>query len=244
VSDIIAMLRPEQRAAEEIAEANGAIHRDLYRWLRDLATAVNFGVVPPKGIIHCNLSVDDVAEFFDDTGLGVRSDKYGGFAICNGNNGTPDLTGFFVMGDVSGIGATGGSASSAHTHAIDHDHGSFTSGTEAAHTHTTPAHQHQTDIGWDGTALYMRAVSGADSDPYSGSTVVSDDRLALVHGSANTVNNGRYALTQSDGGGTSGAGSSHSHSVDVPALTGDSGAASVTENRPPFVGLVPLMRLP
>ncbi|MCD6418509.1 hypothetical protein J7M00_06985, partial [bacterium] len=53
---------------------------------------------------------------FDDTGLGTG--PLVGWALCNGNNGTPDLSDRFVMGTVSSPtpGGTGGSTT--HTHSI------------------------------------------------------------------------------------------------------------------------------
>jgi hypothetical protein len=47
-----------------------------------------------------------------------------GWYLCDGNNGAPNLIGKFIQGAGSGyaVGLTGGSASSAHTHAYDHYH--------------------------------------------------------------------------------------------------------------------------
>ena len=42
------------------------------------------------------IMVNDTTNLFDGTGLGVNALK--GFALCNGSNGTPDLTGRFVVG--------------------------------------------------------------------------------------------------------------------------------------------------
>ena len=56
---------------------------------------------------------------FDGTGLGLDTSVERGFALCNGNNGTPDLTGKFIVGqggagDYAIIGNTGGE----ETHAL------------------------------------------------------------------------------------------------------------------------------
>ena len=49
---------------------------------------------------------------FDGTGLGLDTSVERGFALCNGNNGTPDLSGKFITGlgtgDYDTIGNTGG----------------------------------------------------------------------------------------------------------------------------------------
>jgi len=86
--------------------------------------------VPPGGIIMYSGPWN-----FDATGLGTGS--LTGWALCNGNNGTPDLSDRFVMGTTSSatLGQTGGSNTiyltvdqlPPHTHSIsaagDHTHG-------------------------------------------------------------------------------------------------------------------------
>lgn len=55
------------------------------------------------------------------------------WALCDGTNGTPDLTGVYPKGAISSIGTTGGSLA-AHTH------------TSPTHTHTTSGHTHTETI--------------------------------------------------------------------------------------------------
>jgi hypothetical protein len=208
------------RTAQPVTRGGPPIDGDLYRWLASLMTAAQFAV-PPKGVINAYLTAAEVSANFDATGLGNSPGAYEGWAICNGSNDTPNLTDRFVRAKVTGAGATGGADSSAHTHAIDHDHASFTSGSEAAHTHAID-HDHASTASGSPSAT-VEIASG------TGSTVAT---------STHTHNTDLAQITAS-----SGAGSAHSHSVDVPALTGASGAASATENRPAYYELVPLMRL-
>ena len=55
-----------------------------------------------------------LTDLFDGTGLGTDTSVERGFALCNGNNGTPDLSGKFIVGysesvgDYDTIGNTGG----------------------------------------------------------------------------------------------------------------------------------------
>ena len=70
-------------------------------------------------------------------------------------------------------------------------------------------------------------------------TKPADERPVLVTTAHRGVFFG-YA-TATDGSGTSGAGSSHLHTVDPPSTT--SGAASNTDNKPAYYGCVPLLRL-
>ncbi|HET8933967.1 MAG TPA: hypothetical protein VFN67_11030 [Polyangiales bacterium] len=100
------------------------------------------GLVPPKSILGAYLSADDIAASFDETGLGKLDSSYAGWAICNGQNGTPNLDGRFPRMSTLAAGAEGGNDNSDHTHAIDHDHPAFNSAGEAGHTHVVPAHQH------------------------------------------------------------------------------------------------------
>jgi hypothetical protein len=233
---ILHSLRPAQLAAEVLG---GAIHRDLFRWLGKVTNAINWWCCPPSTVITVALTADAIAAHFNATGLGLVAGPYDGWAICNGNNDTPNLSGKFLRISTTESGGVGGSDTSAHTHAIDHDHGSFTSGAEAAHTHSTPSHAHQTEFGWDSSAFY-----GKGANPASGSIVEAGvDRMTTTSGVTNDTGSVRIGSTRTDGGGTSGAGSSHSHSVDAPAHAGTSGAASATDNMPAYYELVALMRV-
>lgn len=200
------------------------IDREWYRFLRDLDRFA----VPPKGIVMASLSATEVTANFDATGLGIGS--YVGYAICNGSNGTPDLTDRFVRANVAGGGATGGADSSAHTHAIDHDHGSFTSGDESSHTHDAGSLFADINIDVSGSQIVQ------NYSPHAFTSNVHIDGTLPAAGAGSPAN----ATVVS---GTSAAGSAHSHAVDVPSLTDTSGAASATENRPSYYELVPLMRL-
>lgn len=121
-----------------------------------------------------------------------------GWYVCNGSNGTPNLSDKFIKGttSLSSVGGTGGShtktlvtaylpshshtlnnhthtidhnhasftsggssaattgsALTTHTHTIDHDHASFTSGIQSAnHTHSIPAHNHAMTHGHTGSS--------------------------------------------------------------------------------------------
>lgn len=208
------------------------------------AIAANSGAaLPPKAIIFCNLSYSDLLTYFA-TGGGLGIGPYAGMALCNGNNGTPNLADRFPRMVTGAAGGTGGSDAVAHDHTIDHDHGSFTSGAESAHTHSTPNHQHQTEIGWDSGAIYLKTnTTGGAAVPASGSIVESPVPNASVAITSLVSGAARMAKTRTDGAGTTGAGSSHTHSVNPPNYTGTSGAASNTENRPAYYQLTALMKL-
>jgi hypothetical protein len=102
-------LRPKQI----VQEPNGTLHRDLFRWLSNLGTVINLTGVPPSGVIMVSLTTAQVTANFDATGLGNRAGPYAGWAICNGNNGTPNLSSDLVRMNVTGAGATGAVAAGA-----------------------------------------------------------------------------------------------------------------------------------
>ena len=198
-----------------------------------------------------NVLAAEVASEFDGTGLGLTTGKYADKAICNGSNGTPNLDEQFPRMQTSGASGTGGSDSSAHTHAIDHDHGSFTGGAEAAHTHSTPSHAHSgtglyanVSLTSTGTGKILVDMDAAAPDWTSTHSATATGYARTTEGVSENQGSRVTGSTATDGSGTTGAGSSHSHTVDVPNFTGTSGAASVTENRPAYYELLPLMQLP
>jgi len=169
---------------------------------------------------------------------------------------TPDWRGKMLVGDDAGATYTLGGSTGAmsktitsanlpvHTHTIDHDHGSFTSGAEAAHTHggsTSSAgnHNHGTTTGGTGSGPpeFFGGVRSADTggDKPLGVTQSGGTALWLTYFNGTTTT-GAHTHTI-----TATAGSSHSHSVDVPNLTGASGNggfANTALDITPAVGVV------
>lgn len=116
-------------------------------------------------------------------------------------------------------------SSGAHTHSIDHDHGSVTSGAGSPHSHTItdPGHAHSqvvTTISGSGTAV--RADYAADA------TTGNQFAQGVNTGSSTTgitVNNE----------------SAHTHSVDLPNFTGTSGSTSHTHPSGNIAGRIGLV---
>lgn len=225
--------------------------REFIQWLRGLVFVANVGPVPPLGIVWANLSAGDITTYFT-SGLGNVGMAYEGWAICNGSNGTPNLADRFVRAKVTGAGATGGSDTLAHTHAIDHDHGSFTSGSHTLTTSEIPSHTH--GVGTlaaanESTHTHQGLVVGG-TIPVVMDAAAGATRRTLTYTAADNTGNAIVtaagdAHTHSLSGSTASAGTDggHTHAVDPPSLTGTSGAASNTENRPAYYELVPLMRV-
>ena len=130
-----------------------------------------------------------------------------GFALCNGSNGTPNLTGRFVMGLAPGyaIGSTGG--------AIEHDHGATGDGGDHGHGGATgstvlteaqiPAHDHPNGVGDNlSTSFVYSTVPGASS-----SNMNNDAAAGTVQGMTGEAGGGEgHTHTISDSG-------VHSHST-------------------------------
>ena len=61
--------------------------------------------VPVRTVIawHPLNVTSDVLSMFDNTGLGLTSEQFAGWAICNGSNNTPDLRGRFIVGTLNSL---------------------------------------------------------------------------------------------------------------------------------------------
>jgi hypothetical protein len=234
---------PGSRGSLQVPGA-GNIQNDIYSLQVKLDTVQKSSVFPLSGIINSYLSAADIAANFDSTGKGIKK-TYIGWAICNGSNGTPNLASKFIRESVTASGATGGSdTQAAHTHAmphdhdINHDHGVFNSGSESSHTHTGGSLC--ADIDFFTNAIKYKYASHNSTAMYKFNPTQSgsSDTSALTAGVVVD--------------GTTDSGSSHLHTVDVPALgaynTGASsnpntGTLAATDNKPAYFELVPLMRI-
>ncbi|GLR15576.1 phage baseplate protein [Portibacter lacus] len=141
-----------------------------------------------------------------------------GWAICDGNNGTPDLRGRFIVGTGnSGIGGT-------TTYALN------ATGGEQTVTLTTsqlPAHTH-------GSGTLTTDDSGSHSHGLGSRGVV----LSCVG-----CNSGNVADGSTDDSDISGTKQGGNHSHDVTGNTGSAGTGNAHENRPPYYALAYIMKL-
>jgi len=48
--------------------------------------------MPVKTVVNVALSAAEVSLYFDSTGRAQLTSPYAGWAVCNGNNGTPNLS--------------------------------------------------------------------------------------------------------------------------------------------------------
>lgn len=134
------------------------------------------------------------------------------FFLCDGDNGTPDLRGKFLLGagGAFAVGATGGSATHAHTGTVDSAGAHVHQGGSGPHALTVaelPAHKHGNGVCDAGTAMYNHgsfAASPSTSDSIDnnsqngvneGYTTEVGEGDAHSHSAADTTSNGAHQHT-------------------------------------------------
>ena len=127
-----------------------------------------------------------------------------GWAICNGQNGTPDLRDKFIIGASDGgndtsfpglsVNATGGSANSVVV-AHNHGAGSYATDTKGAHTHTHGR--------LNSTSSYTRGIpigsGGAAGSSFGTQTTGSAGSHAHTFNGTTSANNGQTGSGSGDG---------------------------------------------
>jgi len=168
---------------------------------------------------------------FDGTGLGTGS--LAGWALCNGNNGTPNLSDRFVMGTINSatLGATGGANSYTLTASQlpSHTH-TFTTDISGCHTHAVTINSAGDHTHTYGDALYW--------------TNYKNSCFAGASDASNYCTGGRTTRTTSSAGSHShtssmGTCGDHSHS----GTTASAGSGASIDNRPAFIQLAFIMKL-
>ena len=144
--------------------------RNIFNAIKDEAIKIN----ELKEIALLN---SDISIFFDNTGLGKVGNTYDGFAICNGQNGTWDISGrvtlayditnYSILGDIGGE----------KTHALDiteiapHDHDIAYDG----HNASSGGSEWTLDNGGGATGTTKTKKAGGDSATHT--TVVPHNNM-------------------------------------------------------------------
>jgi hypothetical protein len=161
-----------------------------------------------------------------------------GWALCDGNNGRPDLRNRFVVGVGSDyvLGDTGGvDLYSSETVAAGgaHDHGGATSAV-ALTEEQIPEHTH---------ALYVWNASGSGQADGFGTASNNTSVIGQANGGVNnaykTTNNAGTSLIEPTGG--TGEPSEHDH--DISSQPAHDHGLSGVENRPPYVALYYIIKV-
>jgi hypothetical protein len=157
-----------------------------------------------------------------------------GFELCNGLNGTPNLTDRFIVGAGSldyDPGDTGGAAT--HTHANTIDNGGVHSHTLtiAGHSLTVgelPAHAHTNGVCDNITTLFNHGTVAAS--PTTSGAIESNGSTGTTEGNTSTVGSG---TAHTHAGSTADSGGSHSHTLNNVAAS----------SLPPYYALCYIMRV-
>ena len=192
----------------------------------DLQDQINSAVsvsspVPVGGIIMFNAAFSEIPA---------------NFQLCDGSNGTPNMTDKFVYGTntENEIGDTGGSANTpvvSHTHSIAHNHGAI--GSSSAGTHDHHAYR------YDNSGVRSE-TSGAQLCLNRDPAPANADAYTICYVDSNDYDLMSDAVHEAAG--------AHTHTTTVPNYTGNSGAASSGvsgsgTNIPPYVKLAYIQRM-
>jgi hypothetical protein len=145
-----------------------------------------------------------------------------GWYLCDGTNGTPNLTNRFVVmaGGVYAVGASGGSADAI---TASHTHTASAGDQSANHVHTFTT---------DSAGTHNHTVSGtinSNTDRYQ-----TTEENGLVYGTATTASAGAHVHT----GTTAGQSANHSHAITINSA----GSSGTNANLPPYYALAYIMK--
>ncbi len=172
------------------------------------------GIVPVGGIIMYSGSITGL---FDASGLGISGTKMEGWAICNGNNGTPNLISKFVVGAKPGEPLNDG----------DYDYAVKEEGGENTHVLTVneiPSHNHHvqgyTNYSTTGIGIEMEGGGDTGSDPELDEAAGNPDSYSAT------------SVVHDPG---------HRHYINLDSQ--NTGGGQAHENRPPFYAVYYIMRI-
>ena len=163
-----------------------------------------------------------------------------GWALCDGTNGTPNLTGKFIVhadADSSGtynVGATGGAndvtLTTSQMPAHNHSGSTASAGshTHSASTNSAGAHTHTTNISFSPDVDYFGNNVSILNNGQNGTNSVTGQSTNFTSSSAGS--HSHTVTVNSDG--------AHTHTVSVT----NTGGGSAHENRPPFFALAYIMK--
>jgi hypothetical protein len=144
-----------------------------------------------------------------------------GWALCNGANGTPDLSGKFVIaaGATYAVGSTGGSANAV---VVSHGH-TATAGFGGTHTHSGSTNT-------AGSHNHTMPTTNDNGTP--GSTILADRTGSGSPKPTSAAGNHAHSLSINAAG-------NHNHDIAVTAA----GESGINKNLPPYYVLAKIMRL-
>ncbi|TRX62712.1 hypothetical protein FNH22_01040 [Fulvivirga sp. M361] len=207
---------------------NGAVN--IQNNLTVTGTIDGIGTVPEGGIIMWS---GNVTASFETNGSGRTGTQYEGWALCNGNNNTPNLSGRFIVAYDQNGSATpvNGGGKQINYGAVGNTGGSDTHQLSIGEM---PSHNHRLTISNSGRHQHNALIDSGregdyETDPGGGGSMWMDDDAGSRQRNDNPVANG-FLPTTFEG--------SHSHSGSI----GSSGSNETHENRPAYYVLAFIMR--
>ena len=196
---------------------------------------LNAGTIPDARLANSSLFVTGMIMMY--TGSTAPS----GWAICNGQNGTPDLRDRFIVGAGSAysVNNTGGANSVTLTEAQMPSHNHSFSGS-SSHSHTVNNHSHSFSGSGSNTHSHgiPRGRGGSDADM---THFVADTRVEQDQGAFNSDSTSITINVSGTTGGSSPG--TNSQTVSISGNTGSKGSGNSHENRPPYYALMFIMKL-
>ncbi|RBQ30683.1 hypothetical protein CRU92_10945 [Arcobacter sp. FW59] len=160
-----------------------------------------------------------------------------GWALCNGQNGTPDLRDRFIVGAGSSynVGVTGGSKDSI----------------VVSHTHTQASHTHTGTVGASGAHTHTLSITSSGAHTHTLSIPIAATSPSSAYPMQGYYNGKTMDITSSSSGahthtGTAASSGAHTHTITnnsvAPAIA-STGSSGTNANLPPYYALAYIMKL-
>jgi len=188
---------------------------------------------------------------------GTNANIPSGWNLCDGNNGTPDLTDRFILGRAAGTntGSTGGAntvtLATGNLPAHTHDQGNLATGGGGDHSHNFNAntgnsgnHTHNGYTSNNGNHNHYYVAGGNSKSIRTSANQSTLHYMSNAGGGANTGNNGAHSHNVATYGSgdhshnfNANTGNSGNHTHNVSGNTGSVGSGTAVTTTPPYYTL-------
>ena len=169
-----------------------------------------------------------------------------GFVLCDGNNGTPNLTDRFVVGAGAAYspGATGGSSSvTLSTSQLPSHNHSFSGSSSHSHTINNHTHTFSASTNNQGSHVHNLLYNHGAFGGSSGAVTPRSGNTPVVPGISGRVSSeGGHSHSMSGTTGNPSNRGTNTQTVTISGNTGSIGSGSSVENRPPYYALCYIMK--
>ena len=169
-----------------------------------------------------------------------------GFVLCDGNNGTPNLTDRFVVGAGAAYspGATGGSSSvTLSTSQLPSHNHSFSGSSSHSHTINNHTHTFSASTNNQGSHVHNLLYNHGAFGGSSGAVTPRSGNTPVVPGISGRVSSeGGQSHSMSGTTGNPSNRGTNTQTVTISGNTGSTGSGSSVENRPPYYALCYIMK--